>query len=211
MWRKASYAFYHSNITPRHASARAFAPDILKTIPLTRGDHAGETVRLRRLSVFDIARMAALMKSDTSSNLIPRSAHFLKGLFKRGDTGFGIVTENGKLIGQALMRSSMDLVPEVLHDALKSKFNQISGAHAYIGSIIIDPTYKGNRLMDTLVNACLDEAVLQGNAHAHARVRIENDQCLKKFENDFGFQTVLTAQSPDAEQPRLVHFLHRAL
>lgn len=180
---------------------------IHRPITLKKGAHVGECVKLQPIGFDFISRMVELQNSERTGNTIFRDEKFLRETFNRGDKAFGVVTKTGDLVAQAVVRSNMELLPAELRD----KFNDASGRHAYIGSIIVRPDYQGNGLMGHMLQHALKEAKAKNNTDIHARVLTGNEGCLAVFQKHFDFSTIMIAQSPESSEPRIVHFLHRKL
>lgn len=156
-----------------------------------------------RLNANWIDDILALQAVSADGQTILRNREYLEDFFAQGkDCIFGIVDENGRLIGQATTKMDVTL-PSIL----KQSFDETQEErHAIIGCVTVHPDARGQGLMAQLITLCLDEARTRGMTNTHARVKLGNEASLKNFLK-FGFNIAATGPSPE-DKTRVVDFLH---
>jgi hypothetical protein len=133
----------------------------------------GEEYSLVRLSATNIDQILALqdiafanLTKDQGDYLLRKDRDFFTNHFAAGGDMLGIV-HNGNLIAQSIIvnptkehpKTGMGLQP----DKALRKLTILQG-------VIVDPTYRGNRLMETMVDAWMRVSVKNGRSEALAEV-----------------------------------------
>lgn len=133
------------------------------------------------------------LSPDQQSFLLPKDKAYFEEHFSRGGQIIGIVT-GGKLIGMSIITDPTPEHPEtgmvdVVNPGPPETLTILSGVQ-------IDPDYRGNDLMDAMVDFWLDYAAKQGRTHAMAEIAAENPKSWGNFVSA-GLRIASIGRDPD--------------
>lgn len=134
------------------------------------------------------------LPDDQKSFILPKSRTFFENHFKRGaNTMIGIYCE-GELIAQSIVLNPSAAHPEtgMVDMALVDKPETLS----IIEGVLVDPAFRGNRLMEEMVGHWIDYAEQIGRKHVIAEIAIDNPYSWGVF-LDKGLTLHSTGTDPD--------------
>ena len=172
--------------------------DILDTGTLCK---SGQPYTVRLLGAECIDEILGLQQKiidslpdDQKSFILPKTKEFFENHFKRGaNTMIGIFCD-GALIAQSIVLNPTKNHPETGMVDMKpvGKADTLS----IIEGVLVDPAYRGNRLMEEMVGHWIDYAESIGRKHVIAEIAVDNPYSWGVF-LDKGMTLHSTGTDPD--------------
>tara|TARA_R110002124_G_scaffold31474_6_gene106563 strand:+ start:2577 stop:3314 length:738 start_codon:yes stop_codon:yes gene_type:complete len=134
------------------------------------------------------------LPDDQKSFILPKSKTFFENHFKRGaNTMIGIYCE-GELIAQSIVLNPNAAHPET--GMVDMERVDAPETLSIIEGVLVDPAYRGNRLMEEMVGHWIDYAEQIGRKHVIAEIAIDNPYSWGVF-LDKGLTLHSTGTDPD--------------
>ena len=126
--------------------------------------------------------------------IIRRDREWLKDHFDLGGGGHAAYTNNHRLVGCALHGIGAEIIPASLINA----FGKAAAAErtSLVGSVLVDPQYRGLHIADRLLEACEATACIEERMSVWSRVAQDNPRGQSMFQNR-RFTVMGTDTSPD--------------